>query len=330
MILGWEMVTTRKDWKGFFASNLQLCQWTFASSPGNMLWRSVMDEILAFYAQKRHLEIKSVIRSTGPGMFSQAVKAYLKTQFGASLGEAPLTLERLMRKHLHVGDVLILKQSAFASGSGGLPGKHGLVRHQFKGSWKTSPPRVEEPSAVEQRDVAELRRELEKLKKENDRLRAAKRASGNVAAVAVNQASQSVLKSTHHWLQRAQKRLVDSEANIEKVASLTDVLESRDRDLVPQNEEEENAQRRKYLMQRLALKAAAHVDSKELDHIDELEKEYFGGKTTAPVIAPALMGGAALSTTRPHQLLAPHNNDQAKTNRKKKKKKKQPFNHGMD
>lgn len=42
VLLGWEQTTDRKDWREFYASPMQLCQWTFASSPGHALWRAVM------------------------------------------------------------------------------------------------------------------------------------------------------------------------------------------------------------------------------------------------------------------------------------------------
>ena len=162
VLIGWEEITERPDWKGYFASPMQLCQWTLASAPGHALWQHVLTEILLFYQAGKYVALKSVIRSTGPGMFSAAVKSFLKREHGAAIGEPPLTLQALKRANLHVADVLVLKKTAFA----GVPGDAedtSLVRHMFAGSWKTPAPAAavmirakEETSSAEEQAAAQM------------------------------------------------------------------------------------------------------------------------------------------------------------------------------
>ena len=157
VLLGWEKISDRKDWQVWFASQHQLCQWTFASSPKHDLWKKVMDHILAYFkagttnlfffifffiiifVQGKHLKSKSIIRSTGPGMFSEAVKDFLQIRYGAVIGQTPLDTATLMQKNVHLGDVLLLSQSAFAEDvwDWESPKSQALVRHEFQGTWKT-------------------------------------------------------------------------------------------------------------------------------------------------------------------------------------------------
>ena len=168
VIIGWEMLTDREDWEEFFASQLQLCQWTFASSPGHEMWKYVLDWMLRYFVEGRHLKYPSVIRSTGPGMFSNAIKDFLKDKYGAQLGVAPLTLGELEQKNLHVGDLLVLKKSAFAPDGMYGGSESTLVRHGFAGSWKGKQGSKEEPLIKPDTRAGTMEKALARLQKEFD------------------------------------------------------------------------------------------------------------------------------------------------------------------
>lgn len=170
VILGWEMITDREDWEEFFASQLQLCQWTFAASPKHELFRAVLDWLLDYFRLGNQMKYPSIIKSTGPGMFSNGVKAFLKKKYGADLGSPPLTIKELESKNLHVGDILLLKKSAFAPEvNWGRSEDSSLVRHGFAGSWKKSVGHAVEEAKQKpdtlagtmEKQLARLRKELE-------------------------------------------------------------------------------------------------------------------------------------------------------------------------
>ncbi len=97
----------------------------------------MVDSILRLYASG--VPEPSIIRSTGPGMFSDAVKAFVRTRYGAVFGEGQLSIKNLRAKPVHVGDVLVLTTKAFA-GDGWDESSERLVRHSFAGTWKTKQP----------------------------------------------------------------------------------------------------------------------------------------------------------------------------------------------
>lgn len=286
VILGWEMVTTRRDWKGFYASDMQLCQWTFASSAGHALWRAVLDWLLDFYGRSQHLVIKSVIRSTGPGAFSQAVKQFLLKQHGAQLGQEPLSSKRLMRKNVIVGDVVLFSQSAFAAGSS-VVDSDGVVlaRHQFAGSWKSE--QMQQLQEEEDTLAGQHEREVAKLRAEIESLRHHRRRQQKD-----NKGKKDEQLSPPPGPPAASTLSVKRAAEVAPVAAQWKKRKPKEREelLQPQSDAEEKAARKKYLMQRLALKAAVDVGSEELDKIEEAEQK-------ALAAAPA---------GRKKQLLAPH------------------------
>jgi hypothetical protein len=281
-----------------------------ASSPGHALWRSVLDWLLDFYRKGNHLTIKSVIRSTGPGMFSDAVKAYLKNEFGAVLGEEPLTIKQLGQKNLHVGDVLVLKQSAFASGSGDTDPAEALVRHAFAGSWKTvvadKTNELDSLAGQHAHETARLREEMlasmHDLKEENQRLK-----NELEKAQRVKEKTDLREQATNAKKER-KKTMLPSEGDsgeIKKALSVPVAAKwgRKEKDWAKMAEVDDSADRKKFLMQRLAQKAAAHVESADIDKIEEHESQI--EKEGAP---------------KREEVLQPH----------RARKKKKPFNHGSD
>ncbi len=282
VIIGWEQITDRPDWQGFYATNLQLCQWAFASSPGHAMWRHVLDFILQFYKSGGHLKTKSVIRSTGPGIFSQAVKEFLKKEHGAAIGEAPLTLQELKRKNLHVGDVLVLQQAALGGGDSWQgPDDVVLVRHSFAGSWKTTPPAGKSAEGEEKLDtyagsmekkMAEMKSELKRLKKEmeSERKRTEGRAADDIAAAddgkpwwqATNDMNSAFDTSAEE--QKPWKRKKEAETMLRDAAANSRPGDAGDGD--------ESGDRKKFLIERLRMKGAAPIDTAAIDRMEEQEK----------------------------------------------------------
>ena len=146
MILGWEALSSRKEVEAkHFAVEYQLCQWTFAAAPGNWLLRSVLDDIVAYYDRKMHEVSVSIIRSTGPGMFSSAIQRALKRRFNITFGDPPLTKEDMKMskdmRRIHIGRTMILPLESFGyrpGVRGGGSGANRLVTHRFRGSWKAA------------------------------------------------------------------------------------------------------------------------------------------------------------------------------------------------
>lgn len=146
IVLGWEAISSRKAIEArHFAVEFQLCQWTFAAAPGNWLLRSVLDEIVNYYETGQHKESVSIIRSTGPGMFSMAIHRALKRRYNITFGEPPLTKDALLgsgaEHRVHIGSTMILPVENFGYRMirmGEKIGPHKLVTHGFKGSWKAA------------------------------------------------------------------------------------------------------------------------------------------------------------------------------------------------
>jgi hypothetical protein len=146
MVLGWEALSSAEAvQRKHFAVEYQLCQWTFAAAPGNWLLRAVLDDIVAYYDSNMHEVSASIIRSTGPGMFSSAIQRALKRRFNITFGEPPLTKEEMQGSgaahHMHIGRTMVLPLESFGFRSGvrgGGTGAHRLVTHGFQGSWKAA------------------------------------------------------------------------------------------------------------------------------------------------------------------------------------------------
>jgi len=143
VVVGFEIVTDaaavrRHD----FAAEFQFAQWTMAAAPGHPVLRRVKQLIRDYFRRGRHRTSGSVVRSTGPGIWSEAVALHLERAHGVALGAAPFDHRRMHAEGARVGDVLILPTRAFGLGSAGLAlgddesQADVLVRHGFQGTWK--------------------------------------------------------------------------------------------------------------------------------------------------------------------------------------------------
>ena len=132
-IVGFEALPLRPDWHAHYATQFQLCQWTFASAPGHWLLKAVLERITGFFEEQQHLRSKSVIKSTGPGIWSDAIRDALHARLNVTFGDAPFTHTRLEHDGFHIGTALVLPKFAFAATR---PDVRSLIQHGFRGSWK--------------------------------------------------------------------------------------------------------------------------------------------------------------------------------------------------
>ena len=118
-VAGFEEVTDRADWRKWFATQFQVVQWTMGSVAQHPILHLVLRNIVAYYAAGRHLAAhKSVIKSTGPGIWSVAIAQHLRETYGVVFGRAPFGHAAMKSRGVRVGDVLLLPKPAFATQGG--------------------------------------------------------------------------------------------------------------------------------------------------------------------------------------------------------------------
>eukprot|EP00041_Stephanoeca_diplocostata_P030156 m.905312 g.905312 ORF g.905312 m.905312 type:complete len:996 (+) comp23699_c0_seq2:471-3458(+) len=152
-IVGFEVVTERPDWAVWYARKFQLCQWTMAGRKGHPAFRIVLDMIVDWFDTHTDAERVniSVVQSTGPGIWSDAVLEFLnkthQVQFGGDLDMMNGRIDASTARNvmIHAGTAMVLPVRSFAINSGGyqlasdMNPDEILVRHYFKGSWKPKP-----------------------------------------------------------------------------------------------------------------------------------------------------------------------------------------------
>tara|TARA_B110000091_G_C13736333_1_gene441299 strand:+ start:131 stop:997 length:867 start_codon:yes stop_codon:yes gene_type:complete len=150
MVVGWEALPSKREVAlKHFAVEHQLCQWTFGAMPQHWLLANLLSDIYDYYQNGKHMKDISIIKSTGPGMFSLSIKNSLRAKYHLTFG----TTEKMDKKTLknsitHIGGLQILPLAAFGSRghnfvvNSGANGKdtdvahRRLVIHHFQGSWK--------------------------------------------------------------------------------------------------------------------------------------------------------------------------------------------------
>ena len=154
-IVGFEALPLRPDWHAHYATQFQLCQWTFASAPGHWLLKAVLERITSFFEEQQHLRTKSVIKSTGPGIWSDAIHDALHARLNVTFGDAPFTHTRLEHDGFHIGTALVLPKFAFAATR---PDVRSLIQHGFRGSWKNKKKKEknEEPKQAKDAQAAPM------------------------------------------------------------------------------------------------------------------------------------------------------------------------------
>ena len=140
-IVGFEAIQKKPGWEKYFAAEFQLCQWTFAAKKKHWLLKHVLDRIFEYYDNGKHLKSKSIIKSTGPGIWSYAMNDAFKMKYNITFGVAPFNHEMLGKYGAKVGDdILVLPTSSFGRPFGGIGSSDNvLIWHGFQGSWKSLP-----------------------------------------------------------------------------------------------------------------------------------------------------------------------------------------------
>lgn len=144
MMVGWEALVSAKEVaKKHFAVEHQLCQWTFAAVPHHWMLANVLKDIQQYYTSGRHEKDISIIKSTGPGMFSISIQKSIAQRFNnVTFGSKAFGRQKEQMKTTvtRIGGLYILPLEAF--GSRGQHDLHAvqqpqqLVVHNFQGSWK--------------------------------------------------------------------------------------------------------------------------------------------------------------------------------------------------
>ena len=136
LIIGFESVQTKKGWEKYFAAEFQLCQWVFAGAKHHWAFDAVLREIITYFQRGENAKSKSVIKSTGPGIWSLALQKEFRARYGVTFGREPLTHARLKQYGLKVESTLILKKRAFGERTLSSHKVESLVSHGFQGTWK--------------------------------------------------------------------------------------------------------------------------------------------------------------------------------------------------
>jgi mannosyltransferase OCH1-like enzyme len=115
---GFEIVTGRRAVEQHhYARQFQLVQWTMGSAPGHPILKRVLENIRRYFADGKHLTSKSIIKSTGPGIWSDAITQTMEESYGVVFGlnethagddtkaAFPYSHRDMHRKGAHIGDV---------------------------------------------------------------------------------------------------------------------------------------------------------------------------------------------------------------------------------
>ena len=136
-IVGFEAVQKKPGWEKYYAAEFQLCQWTFAAAPKHLLLDKVLKRIIRYYKANNQLRSKSIIKSTGPGIWSYALSDAMKEDYSVAFGTGVFDKESLTHRGARAQSVLILPTCSFGRPYGGIGSAQGvMVWHGFQGSWK--------------------------------------------------------------------------------------------------------------------------------------------------------------------------------------------------
>ncbi|KAI9197131.1 nucleotide-diphospho-sugar transferase [Polychytrium aggregatum] len=138
-IIGIEMDNSNKqNWRSYGARPIQLCQWTFSSTPQNPILGHLIDRIDAKIRSMSDSElhdIDNVMEIAGPGIFTDSVVLELQ---GLRVDSASL---KGLEEPRVLGSTLLLPTTGFHP-TAGLGKFHPMARvnHLFFGSWKENKP----------------------------------------------------------------------------------------------------------------------------------------------------------------------------------------------
>lgn len=145
LMVGLEVATERPDWAQWFAHRYQVCQWTMAGRKGHPVFASVLEKIKVFFEShtKEERSKITVLKSTGPGPWSDAVHEFFAT-YGVTYGDSSdgavkIPEEQAREQLVHIGTALVLPVRALATNSGGYTHHKPddvFALHHFAGEWK--------------------------------------------------------------------------------------------------------------------------------------------------------------------------------------------------
>ena len=140
LIIGFEAVQKKPGWEKHYAAEFQLCQWTFAAAPKHPLLDLVLKRIIKYYDEGNHLRSKSIIKSTGPGIWSYTIHDAISSVYGVQFGKTKyFDHDSLAHRGAKIQTILLLPTRSFGRPYGGIGSANGvLVWHGFQGSWKPS------------------------------------------------------------------------------------------------------------------------------------------------------------------------------------------------
>ena len=96
----------------------------------------MLDRIFDYYETGKHLQSASIIKSTGPGIWSYAIVDAFKDKYNVTFGEEPFRHDVLGHNGAKIGDdILVLPTSSFGRPFGGIGSSDKvLIWHGFQGS----------------------------------------------------------------------------------------------------------------------------------------------------------------------------------------------------
>lgn len=125
------------------ARPLQLCQWTFASTPQHPILKRVIDKIAqqTKIFSKNKITMQIVFNWTGPGIWTDTVFDYIKETYNIEW-----TKFSKLKKSKLAGDVYVVPPAgfqpmAYSLGSKGRNDKEARIWHYFAGTWKHNMPK---------------------------------------------------------------------------------------------------------------------------------------------------------------------------------------------
>ena len=100
----------------------------------------MLKRIIKYYDEGNHLRSKSIIKSTGPGIWSYTIHDAIASVYGVQFGKTEhFDHDSLAHRGAKIQSILLLPTRSFGRPYGGIGSANGvLVWHGFQGSWKPS------------------------------------------------------------------------------------------------------------------------------------------------------------------------------------------------
>lgn len=159
LVVGIEADPDRPDWADWYARRIQFCQWTIQAKVGHPMLRELIARITEItLTRKKKGQLKKILTKdeggdimnwTGPGIWTDAVFAYMNNAMGSSEegDEQAITWKDFtgLQHAKLVADVLVLPITSFSPDVGQMGAKSSgdpmaYAKHLFLGLWKIDDP----------------------------------------------------------------------------------------------------------------------------------------------------------------------------------------------